>query len=430
MFGKLANSFWATAEYAWYPILLLLSTPWFLNTLGAEQYGSWMLMNATIGLGGVLTVGTGAATIKFISASKDRNPSTLAEPIRVSLGIAIVGGGALALIVACVFFLGGTSLLSRMGSVSNIRWIGCSAALLIWIEQIDSVFSSSMKGFEKFNLSAIVEMSAKTTQVLTALLAATWLSSVEAVFVALIVTAVARLIAKMIILRKVFHIRGIRPSLKSASTIFHWAKWGWLQGIGGVLFNAGDRLIVGSILGATSLAYYSIALQIAVQIHSIGSAFLSVVFPRASRILATDAQASLRRLIAVTLAGNFALSSALAAFAWLLGPPLIIYWTKNTQTPAVPLLYPLILCYWLLSLNVAPHYMLLGMGRVRFVGLISLVSGVIGVIGAFTAIHYLGITGAPAGRAAYAVASLALLVPILGILVRGNPVRQATSGST
>ena len=430
MFGKLANSFWATAEYAWYPILLLLSTPWFLDRLGAEQYGSWMLMNATIGLGGVLTVGTGAATIKFISASKDRDPATIAEPIRVSLGIAIVGGGSLALIVASIFLLGGTSLLSRMGSASNIHWIGCSAALLIWIEQIDSVFSSSMKGFERFNLSAIVEMSAKTAQVLAALLAATWLSSVDAVFVALIVTAIARLIAKMTILRLVFHIRGIRPSLKSASAIFHWAKWGWLQGIGGVLFNAGDRLIVGSILGAASLAYYSIALQIAMQIHSIGSAFLSVVFPRASRILAMDAQVSLKRLIVVTLTGNFVLSSALAAFAWLLGPPLIIHWTRDPQSPAVGLLYPLIFCYWLLSLNVAPHYMLLGMGKVRFVGLVSLMSGLIGIIAAFSAIHYLGITGAPAGRAAYGVASLALLAPILGILVRGNPIRQVTPGST
>ena len=48
-----------------------------------------------------------------------------------------------------------------------------------------------------------------------------------------------------------------------ADEMLHFAKWGWVQGVGSLVFGVADRLFVGSFLGATSLAFYSVASQLA-----------------------------------------------------------------------------------------------------------------------------------------------------------------------
>ena len=49
-----------------------------------------------------------------------------------------------------------------------------------------------------------------------------------------------------------------------------------------------SRMLVGSLLGASSLTYYSIAAQLAMQVHAASAAGLSVIFPKISRKLTTQ----------------------------------------------------------------------------------------------------------------------------------------------
>lgn len=171
MLKKLASPAWAMLEYGSYPLLLFIATPWFLHQLGTVGYGHWMLLTATVGFGGVLNAGTGAATIKAISAGIGRDESGYIEGmIRVSLAIAILGGGVLAMTAFSVFWFAGPTLLSRMGDPALIRLTGVAAAALIWLEQLDNVFSSAMKGAEQFGQAARVEIASRTTQIIAAAL--------------------------------------------------------------------------------------------------------------------------------------------------------------------------------------------------------------------------------------------------------------------
>jgi O-antigen/teichoic acid export membrane protein len=71
-----------------------------------------------------------------------------------------------------------------------------------------------------------------------------------------------------------------------------------------------------------------------------------------------------------------------------------------------------VIAYWLLALNVVPYYVLLGMGRVRFVGITVFASGAAAVVATYLAIAALGLVGASAGRGVYAVLSLVLAIPL------------------
>ncbi len=401
-------------EYGWYPLLLFIVTPWFLHRLGTEQYGHWMLLTATVGFGGVLNTGTGAATIKAISAGTDRNETGDADrTIKASLAIALLGGGVLALFVFSGFWLASESWLSRMGDPVLVRQTGVVAAALILLEQLDNVFSSAMKGAEHFSHAAQIEVASKTVQVLAAAIIVLDWPYLSAVYVALVMVAVLRLVAKAVITRQLLGLSDLRPSFAGTAEILHFAKWGWMQGVGGVLFSVADRMVVGSLLGATSLTYYSIASQLAMQIHAVTAAGVSVIFPKVSRKLSNDRQFSLWRVTKLSMAGNLLLSTCLALVLILFGPTILQVWIgTDTAAPTAQILPWLAAAYWVLSLNIVPYYILLGMGRIRIVGLTVLASSAVAVIAMSLAISWLGLIGAPIGRGIYAILTLALIFPL------------------
>lgn len=415
---RIRNSAWAVLEYAWYPALLLATTPWFLNRLGTEAFGYWMLLSATVGLGGALSAGTGSASIKTTSRALGRreNPEHL---IRSALGIAILGGGALSLLTYLAYSLGDGILFGKMrGDSVMMQSTGIAAAALLWLEQVDNAVSSSIKGAEYFAHAAKLEIIGKSIQITCAVLTTWHHATLPALYAALMAGAVLRLCTKLIFARRLLNLTTWRPSLAQAKSLLNFAGWGWLQGLGAVLFGVTDRVIVGSLLGSASLAYYSIASQLAMQIHAISAAALSVLFPIISRKLEAGNRDFLPPTARLTMGGNLILSSALAAGLLVLAPFLLTPWVGKETAPAVAKLLPWLAAgYWLLSLNVAPFYILLGMGRMRFVGLVVVFSGFAGTLASWISIEFAGLDGAPAGRIVYAIGSLVLLVPIGHLLL-------------
>jgi O-antigen/teichoic acid export membrane protein len=182
---------------------------------------------------------------------------------------------------------------------------------------------------------------------------------------------------------------------------------------------------VGSLLGASSLSHYSIASQLAMQIHGVTAAGLSVIFPKVSRKLETDGPFSLWRVTQLAAAGTLLLSTLLSVLLVLLGPALLRIWIgADDAAPTAQVLPWLIVAYWLLALNVVPYYVLLGMGRVRFVGITGFASGAAAVVAAYVTISAFGLVGAAAGRGAYAVLSLVLALPLARHLIQERLSRE------
>lgn len=372
-----------------------------------------MLLSATVGFGGVLNSGTGAATIKAISATIGRaEGSDVGRTVRASLAFAIIGGSALALLVLAVFWFA-DGVFGRMGDPALVQLTGAVAALLLWLEQLDNVFSSAMKGAEEFGQAARVEIASKTVQILAGAAVLLPWPNLWALYAALLMGAVLRLLAKTIITMRLLGFSDLRPSLEGTSEFLHFAKWGWLQGVGAVLFGVADRMLIGVLLGAASLTYYSLASQLAMQVHAIAAAGLSVIFPHVSRKTQDGREFSLWRVTKLTAVGNLLLSSSIALLLVVFGKAILGVWIgTSTAGPTAQILPWLVFAYWILALNVVPYYILLGMGRIRFVGLTAVASGVIALGVMYAAIVGLELTGTPAGRGTYAILSLTLIFPL------------------
>lgn len=400
------NSLWAIAEYIWYPALLFLSTRYFLEHLGSHRYGIWMFLNAIVASSGILNVGIIGAVIKVVSAElgAGAGPRRIGELANSALGIALISG-----VLTVAVALGAVALGWRgvSSSTNELVVTAAAAAVLLMLEQIDAAFSSVLKGGEHFGVTARVEMLFKTVQIVAALAVTIIWSDLGYLFLALIAVSSCRVLTKMWRMRQVYGLVHTRPSLASVSTLIPYAKWGWVHGLGGFMLGVADRLIVASVLGAEALAFYSLLLMFPQQVHSMTAAAVGVAFPRISGLLSSgdiEAVKALRsRIYILTAVPAAIVTLILVVFA----PEIFTLWLGKLLPPdAMRAMAPLCVAFFVLCLNVAPYYTLLGMGQVKYVAVINLVAGIASITVLVLLLDSEGLYGAALSKGVYAAVLL------------------------
>lgn len=395
----------------------------------AEQYGHWMLLTATVGIGAILNQGLSAATIKQVSVGRGRDDNSYVQDIiRSALAIGLLGGSVMGCAIFTVFFFAGETFFDKMGARSQINLTGFAASLLLCLEQIDTVFGSALKGAEQFGRAARIEMAGRTLQIISVVLAVAAWNNLAALYASLIVVAGVRLVAKAWVTKFYLSLASIWPYFGNMKDVLHYGKWGWLQGAGGVCFGIADRIMIGSALGATSLAHYSIATQLAQQIHAVSAAALGVLFPSVSRRLAEEPRSSLWSITRFAIAGNLLLSSTLGLGLLIFGKDILSIWVGRIEAVAsMDVLWYLTIAYWLLAINVAPHFILLGAGRIRFVAMSNLIAGLLSMGVMWILVQSYGLVGMGVARMVYGILILANYLPLFDYLWRRH--REITSGN-
>ena len=411
-----AQGGWAIAEYAAFPLLMFAATPFFIHTLGVAQYGQWMLLLTFNGLGGVAGLGMGAAAIKEVSGARGRGDSAAAHAaVRSCLAVTMLSSLALASVIAGIGLTYGPELLGKMGSTTIIHVVFMAAAILIAIEQVDSVFAGVLRGFERFDLSARIEVVSKFTTVVAAIAIAALGHELIPVIASTIILTIGRAMLKGWFAGRQLGIGWILPAWDPVIVrrVFSFGKWTWLQSVGAALFATGDRLLVGGLLGADALARYSVCLQLAQQIQAIPAAAAQTMFPMISRKIARDeaiATPAIRATMILT-----ALAVAIAVPLLIFGHTILTLWVGRAFADAGgATLSILTVAFMMLAINNVPHFVLLGLNRSMTVALCNIGAGFASLVTAFVFIHREGLEGAALGRVVYGVVACAMIVIMLG----------------
>jgi O-antigen/teichoic acid export membrane protein len=190
--------------------------------------------------------------------------------------------------------------------------------------------------------------------------------------------------------------------------VLSFGLWNWLTGIGGLVFVHADRLLIGSWLGATPLSYYTVCTQLAQQIHALPAAAMSFLFPLISRKSQTSGREALRALRVYAVAFNVLISTVLAALLYVFAVPILTAWMGRTfAAEAGYVLHWLVIGFYLVSLNIAPHFLLLGGNGVRYVSITNVIGGLAGLAAAFVLLPVSGLLGAAQARLIMGTTTLA-----------------------
>jgi O-antigen/teichoic acid export membrane protein len=397
------QSIWAMAEYFAYPLMMFVATPFFLRWLGEAQYGQWMLVLVFTGFGGLTGLGMGASVVKEVSSASGRNDfDAAALTTRVCLSVTLVSSLVFSALLLIGAYLFGAILFQRMGDWSDVWPLFAFASVLIFLEQVDQVFSGTLRGLQRFDISARIEALAKLATVLSALLAAFLTHDLPAVLLVVTAVTIGRLGAKAAIVSRQLQRSVCLPAWRKARAIeiFNFGKWVWLQSLGSSIFSTADRLIVGSLLGPVDLARYSVCLQLAQQIQTVPAAGAQVLFPAISNRIGAG-QAFQRLAIRGSLMVA-ALVLVLGGGLWFFSDRILQIWVgPEIALGSTVVLELLTLAFVLLGINVGPHFGLYGMGKSGVVALINSVAGCIAIIIAIFAIQRFGLVGAAWARLGY-----------------------------
>ena len=420
------QSIWGMAEYFAYPLFMFVATPFFLIQLGKQQYGQWMLVLAFNGLGGLIGLGMGAAALKEVSTHRGRGDLAAAShALRACFAVSLVSSVGLVMLTALSVPFVDDVLLAKIGEPQSIRSLTGFALALIMIEQIDTVFAGALRGMERFDLAAKIEICLKFAVVLISAAVAFATHDLVMLLTAVLVAHLARAFVKASFAMALLGTGNLWPvwDTRYVTEAIRFGKWTWLQLIGGALYSTADRLLVGSFLGAGALADYSICLQLAQQVHTVPAAGAGFMFPMVSRKLAAGESVLKVAVYGMLVFGAGAL--ALAAPIFLFGHWILSVWIGEAfAAQNLGVLQLLAAGFVLLALNIGPHYFLLGSDGAHVVAWSNIASGVIALCAGLYAIPRLPLDGAAIMRLIYA---LALSAPMIGIFIFDLAKRQETA---
>jgi O-antigen/teichoic acid export membrane protein len=398
---------WALADQGINPLVQLCLTPLLLSKLGKSEFGVWALANAILGMSQLVSCGAGVAATKHVSADLGAGERSQAiAVVRAALTIALFGG--VAATVLAWQFAGAivTQLFSRMGNPEHIAPIIALSVLAASIQELDNVYAGTMRGAERFDLCAKVEVPARICMGLAIALLSVLTAGVHVLVAALTLMLAFKAVLKAAQVAMLLEsARCCLPSLSAAplGRVFRFGGWQWLQLTGSALFTATDQLLIGGLLGAAALARYSVCLQIAQYVHMLPSVLIQVIFPRISalgvRLDPREGNAMLRAATVVSVSIASLVGLPIMALAY----PLLTLWVGHDFAASNSLLLAVLVAVHIaLSFNVGGYFVLLGSGRSARSAAIVLAAGTVQSVFALAAAPF-GILAVACNRFLYAL---------------------------
>jgi O-antigen/teichoic acid export membrane protein len=410
---------WSALDAAAAPLATLALTAGLVRSLGAEEYGVLIVVLAASTLSLTINAAISATTIKLISeaaSQTDPHKSCVARPITAALVLVTTIG--LVLLVATSTFSGAFSYLLFGDQTGYMRTHPRDALVLgmlvVCVQQIDGVFGAALKGFERFKQQALFEVLFRTTTAAVAIFVGAATNDLESVLASMSAASAFFGIGRAVLLRAMIPSKKMlaRPGLAEVRRIAAFGGWMWLSATATVAYTAADRIIVGRFLGATAAAEFYIYVQLCQLVHYIPSSVFAFSFPMFSRLGVDGAHnrevitATYRKLLLAIVTSALFIAIALA----LAREPLLGFFVGGVFPARGDATFLLVLIgFAVLAINVAPYYLLLGLGRSKAVSLVTAVSILVAVGLALFLVPSIGLQGAALARFGYCIGSLILL---------------------
>lgn len=268
-------------------LVTLVSTPLLVAIIGVENYGVWSVVVAIGGIVASLEGGLSISTTVFLSRDLERN-----DDLGVSQTItATVSGILIAGIVAAAFiWLSAPWLISAFSNLDPKEYIVATStlqlsALVVCFRMYQQLSDGLLQAFGRYGYTSLVT-SAQSIVLSLGLLAVAWLSGSLVDMMKWYLLSAALFLAISIVLcvhvLTPYHIR-FSFNWSKCTQIVRYSSTVWGVAVSSTLFGQVDKLIVGRILGASSVGIYALVTSIAMKINSISAAVVQPLLPRISR---------------------------------------------------------------------------------------------------------------------------------------------------
>ncbi|MES2725876.1 MAG: oligosaccharide flippase family protein [Bacteroidota bacterium] len=391
------NSAWTTADVILYPLFMIVATPFFINHLGAEQYGLWMLINVVVQVMNALNFGLGDSTIKEVSKHHATNIyEQLNKSFNRNLSLGIV------LLFCCLLLGFVTSKIIAYNGWFNIQQVDMPKAMLTLVlfscsaglKFIEQVFLSVFKGLQRFDIAARLSMLSRLSVLGSAVVVVYGGFDILMIVKVTLLLNIINLIVQATVVLKYTPISSLIPHF--AITDYHEVLqnngWYWLQSVIALFGFLSDRIIIGQLSDLKTVGYYSIAALVGSQIHNVLLTFGSFIFPKVSANNALKKGSSQIYFVSRFLIAG--LGWSVIVFLLLFGDVIFKWWLGEAVFKASYHYIKLYLAFVaVIILIIVPYYFINGSRFVKINSLFEMVLRVTHVLAMYFSYRYYGMDG-------------------------------------
>lgn len=394
----------------------LVTVPLYLDLISTARYGILSIAWLLLGYFGLFDLGLGRATAQRIAALRDARSQERAQTfwtaLLMNVGFGVIGGLLIWPIAA--YFFGSVFKVEdvlRPEIRAAVPWL----ILAVPMATLSGVLTGALQGREQFwELNLISVSSTVLFQVLP--LSVAWLLGAD---LGLILPAAlfARLLTILVLFGRCKHhvILDTPPCFvrSQASHLLRFGGWVTITSFVGPMMVVFDRFLIGAVLGAKSVTYYTVPFQLAEKSTIIPGALSSALFPR----LAVASLLERQRLTADALHALLTIMTPIAVIGILFLRPFLTWWVGLELAAESALVGQVIIVgFWANGLARIPYVQLQANGRPDLVAKCHLaeILPYLGLL--YLGLGAFGLVGAAAAFSVRVFADLMLLIFFSGVL--------------
>jgi O-antigen/teichoic acid export membrane protein len=404
----LKNGLYNTAAGAIRIGLGVLTIPALIRLIGVENYGLWTLAYAVVGMVTLAEAGLSVATTVFVSQDVGKEDiDGLSQTLTVTFGAMLI----LSTIALFVLFFAAQPIVSLFPKLELTQQLIVSQALqiggvVVWTRLLQQVLVGVEQAYQRYDLMNVLN-TIQSVLLSLGMLTVAWLGGrTVALMQWQAVISIFSLLGHAWVVRSL--LQGIDLHLnwnrEKSLAVGRYSLMTWLTSLGGMLFSRGDRLIVGSFLGAQTLGVYAAITDITTQINSLSALPVQPLLPSLSNLAVNldTHKAKLQKQVKQALQINSFIALVIGAGLFTLADEILhlfitgVFSKENIVTFCI-----VVVIYSLYSINGVGYYLLLALNAADKCMVIQLISGISSLLLIACGANQFGLVGASLGNSGY-----------------------------
>lgn len=408
-------------------VIGIFLSPFIMHRLGDTAFGIWVLIFSITGYYGIFDLGIRSSIIRYVSKYTATNETEqLAKHINTSLAT-YTAVGVLSMIVTVVLSFNVDHLFKIPPEMhTQARWLLLMVGASVSLGFPLGLPGGILEGLQRYYL---LNWTAVVMSLTRAALIVFFLHRGHGLITIALITLILPIIIAIARAMMVFRLLPLPYGTKyvDREAFRHMAQFGgttMLVIVAARLRFQTDEMIIGSLLSAAAITYFSIAARIMDYAFQVVVTLAQVFAPMSSQ---SEAVGDMDRVRKIYIAGNRACALTtfpITAVVLILGKSVIEVWVGRKYVPlSYPTLVVLAIPMTLLMMQSASSRILMGMGRHRTLGMVTLMEGIANLILSIALVRPLGIVGDALGTAIPLACTMLYFTPRHMCKQLGVPVR-------
>jgi O-antigen/teichoic acid export membrane protein len=390
---------------------VVVLTPILYRGLGNAAFGTWSVVFT---IGTIFSLGEQGFARGVTKVTAELVGTQRVQELRRTFGVAVtmLGGlGAVAALSAVVVGFAATGL-AASGYESAFRW----GMVVLGVERLLyfplSVSGATLAGYQRYDLlnTASIANSLGFTAVAGVVIAAD--GGVLAIVLAWAATHLGSGVLQWVFVHRIDRGLSLRPRLgdrEERRTLLRFSSFVLFAESMTFIGQRMDTLVIAAIRNAATAAPYAAVLKLQTGVQSLTLPFVYLLMPMMSDLWARGERGAIRSRLALATRVSCQLTLPVAAALAFFAGDVVRLWLGDGAPSTTSEILVVLMAAQVPALTAAPaEQVLIGIGRVRAIGLLALVEGVANLAVSIVLIQRYGAIGAAIGT----LSTTAVLAPV------------------